>query len=32
VLTKGDEIRVPAETVLQFRLDDPIQLQGFTGQ
>lgn len=32
VLTKGDEIRVPAETVLQFRLDEPIQLQGFSGQ
>lgn len=32
VLTKGDEIRVPAESVLQFRLDQPIQLQGFTGR
>jgi hypothetical protein len=29
VLTRGDEVRVPAETVLRFRLDSPVQLQGF---
>jgi hypothetical protein len=28
VLTRGDEVRVPAETVLTFRLDEPIQLRG----
>jgi hypothetical protein len=27
VLTKGKEIRVPAETVLNFRLDQPLQLR-----
>jgi hypothetical protein len=27
VLTKGKEIRVPAETVLEFRLDEPLQLR-----
>jgi outer membrane lipoprotein SlyB len=27
VLTKGEEIRVPAETVLNFRLDEPLQLR-----
>jgi hypothetical protein len=32
VLTKGDEIRVPAESVLEFRLDQPIQLVGYSGQ
>jgi hypothetical protein len=26
VLTRGDEVRVPAETILTFRLDQPIQL------
>jgi hypothetical protein len=29
VLTRGKEVRVPAETVLTFRLDQPIQLQGY---
>jgi hypothetical protein len=29
VLTKGDRVRVPAETVLNFRLDQPIQLEGY---
>jgi len=29
VLTKGDRVRVPAETVLNFRLDQPMQLEGF---
>jgi hypothetical protein len=29
VLTRGDEVRVPAETLLRFRLDSPVQLQGF---
>jgi hypothetical protein len=29
VLTRGKEVRVPAETVLTFRLDEPIQLQGY---
>jgi outer membrane lipoprotein SlyB len=27
VLTKGHEIRVPAETVLNFRLDQPLHLR-----
>jgi hypothetical protein len=27
VLTKGDKVRVPAETTLTFRLDQPLQLQ-----
>jgi hypothetical protein len=27
VLTKGGEVRVPAETVLTFRLDQPVRLQ-----
>jgi hypothetical protein len=27
VLTQGDEIRIPAETVLQFKLDEPLSLQ-----
>lgn len=27
VLTKGKEVKVPAETVLTFRLDQPVQLQ-----
>lgn len=27
VLTQGKEVKIPAETVLQFRLDEPIQLQ-----
>jgi len=31
VLTKGDKINVPAETVLTFRLDSPITLQGYQG-
>jgi hypothetical protein len=30
VLTRGDEIRVPAESVLTFRLDQPWKLQGMT--
>jgi hypothetical protein len=29
VLTKGKEIKVPAETELQFHLDQPIQLQSY---
>jgi hypothetical protein len=29
VLTKGDEVKVPAETVLTFRLDQPVRLQGY---
>jgi len=28
VLTRGKEVNVPAETVLTFRLDQPLQLQG----
>jgi hypothetical protein len=28
VLTRGKEVRVPAETVLTFRLDQPLRLQG----
>ena len=28
VLTRGKEVRIPAETVLTFRLDQPIRLQG----
>jgi hypothetical protein len=31
VLTRGDRVRVPAETVLTFRLDEPIRLQGYSG-
>ena len=27
VLTKGHEIRVPAETVLNFRLEEPLHLR-----
>jgi hypothetical protein len=30
VLTKGKEVRVPAETVLTFRSDQPLQLQGYS--
>jgi hypothetical protein len=30
VLTRGKEVKVPAETVLTFRLDQPIQLQGYS--
>ena len=29
VLTKGDRVRVPPETLLTFRLDRPIRLEGF---
>jgi hypothetical protein len=29
VLTKGDRVRVPAETLLTFRLDRPIRLEGY---
>jgi hypothetical protein len=29
VLTRGDRIRVPAETVLTFRTNDPLRLSGF---
>jgi len=32
VLTRGKEVNVPAETELTFRLDEPIFLQGYTGQ
>src|SRR5690606_36298503 len=28
VLTRGDEVRVPAETILTFRSDQPLQLVG----
>ena len=28
VLTRGKEVRVPAETVLRFRLDSPLRLEG----
>ena len=31
VLTKGDKINVPAETVLTFQLDNPITLEGYQG-
>jgi len=27
VLTRGKEVRVPAETVLEFRLDKPVDLR-----
>lgn len=30
ILTQGKEVRIPAETVLQFRLDEPVQLQPAT--
>src|SRR5574340_534711 len=29
VLTKGDTVRVPAETLLTFRLDQPVRLQAY---
>jgi hypothetical protein len=29
VLTRGEEVRIPAESVLTFRLEQPIQLQGY---
>ena len=28
ILTQGDEIRVPAESLLDFRLDEPLRLGG----
>jgi outer membrane lipoprotein SlyB len=31
VLTKGDKINVPAETEMQYHLDQPIRLQGYSG-
>jgi hypothetical protein len=31
VLTRGKEVRVPAETVLTFRLDQPLRLKGYSG-
>jgi hypothetical protein len=31
VITRGKEVRVPAETVLTFRLDQPLRLEGFAG-
>jgi hypothetical protein len=31
VLTKGNKINVPAETEMQFHLDQPIRLQGYNG-
>jgi hypothetical protein len=31
VLTKGNKINVPAETELQYHLDQPIRLQGYNG-
>jgi hypothetical protein len=30
VLTRGSEVRVPAESVLTFRLENPLQLEGYT--
>jgi hypothetical protein len=30
ILTQGNEVRIPAETVLQFRLDEPVVLQPMT--
>ena len=30
ILTQGKEVRIPAETVIQFRLDEPIVLQPMT--
>lgn len=30
VLTRGKEVKVPAETVMTFRLDSPIRLEGFS--
>jgi hypothetical protein len=27
VLTQGKEVRIPAESVLRFQLDEPIRLQ-----
>jgi hypothetical protein len=30
VLTRGEEIRVPAESVLTFRLDQPWRLEGYS--
>lgn len=30
VLTQGKEVKIPAETVMTFRLDSPIRLQGFS--
>lgn len=32
VLTKGDTVRVPAETVLTYRLDQPLHLKGYPAQ
>jgi hypothetical protein len=32
VLTRGDRIRVPAETLLTFNTEDPIRLQGYRGR
>jgi len=29
VLTKGNEVKVPAETVLTYRLDEPIRISGY---
>jgi hypothetical protein len=31
VLTNGKQINVPAETEMQFHLDQPIRLQGYNG-
>ena len=31
VLTKGNKINVPAETELQFHLDQPVRVQGYSG-
>lgn len=30
VLTRGKEVKIPAETVMTFRLDSPIRLEGFS--
>jgi hypothetical protein len=30
ILTQGNEVKIPAETVLQFKLDEPVQLQPAT--
>jgi hypothetical protein len=31
VLTKGREVNVPAETILTFRLDQPLRLYEYSG-
>jgi hypothetical protein len=31
VLTRGDQVRIPAETVVTFRMDEPLKLEGYSG-